>query len=191
MFFKVIKYVSPKTVQLWGFVALTVLLLAMGIVFLCGQSGGWGPVLLYVLIQIFFYLGPNATTYLIPAELFPTQFRCTSHGLSAAAGRFGGITAQLIITFAYGNSIVTYDSGTSVPVSQANSRKLGIIFVVFCVITALGAGLTWLLTPETRDKYGNPRSLKTLAKGYRHLKELNGETDPEDRALNNLQSQRT
>lgn len=184
IFFKVIKRVSPRTLQLWGFVAITVLLLAMGIVFLAVPSGGWGPILLYVLLQIFFYLGPNPTTYLIPAELFPTQLRCTCHGLSAAAGRFGGIIAQLIITFAYAGSTVNTNSGTC----NSNTQGLGVIFIVFSVFSALGAGLTWLLTPETRDKHGHPRSLKTLAKGYRHLYQLKGETDPEDKAMNNLQS---
>jgi MFS transporter, PHS family, inorganic phosphate transporter len=33
----------------------------------------------------------------IPAEVFPTRFRCTCHGISAAAGKLGSILAQLIV----------------------------------------------------------------------------------------------
>lgn len=38
-------------------------------------------------------LGPNATTFIYPAELFPTRFRATGHGISAAAGKLGAIIA--------------------------------------------------------------------------------------------------
>ena len=39
---------------------------------------------LYALQLTFDYLGPGATTYIIPGELFPTSVRATCHGLSAA-----------------------------------------------------------------------------------------------------------
>ncbi len=31
--------------------------------------------------------GPNATTWLLPSELFPTETRAMSHGLAAATGK--------------------------------------------------------------------------------------------------------
>lgn len=36
-------------------------------------------------------VGPNCTTFLIPAEVFPTRVRGTAHGISAAAGKCGAI----------------------------------------------------------------------------------------------------
>jgi hypothetical protein len=32
----------------------------------------------------------------IPAEVFPTQYRATCHGISAASGKLGSIIAQVI-----------------------------------------------------------------------------------------------
>ena len=43
---------------------------------------------IYAIAQFFFYFGPNSTTFIIPAEVFPTHVRSTAHGISAAAGKF-------------------------------------------------------------------------------------------------------
>ena len=45
--------------------------------------------------------GPNATTWLLPSELFPTEIRAFAHGVSAAAGKLGALIAGL--TFAHVN----------------------------------------------------------------------------------------
>jgi nitrate/nitrite transporter NarK len=39
--------------------------------------------------------GPNATTFIVPAECYPTRIRATAHGVSAAAGKIGATIAQL------------------------------------------------------------------------------------------------
>ena len=181
-FIKLIKYVTPKTMQVWGFVVLTALLLVTGIVLLASKTGSSAFIVLYVLVQLNFSLGPNTTTYLIPAELFPTRFRCTCHGLSAAAGRLGGITAQLIVTLSpFAQSLIgPPTSKVSAELQSSNIQTVGRLFAVLCIFPALGAALSWFLTPETRDKHGNARSLETLAKGNAHLKKLNREADPED-----------
>ncbi|MCL4451447.1 MAG: MFS transporter [Candidatus Thermoplasmatota archaeon] len=44
-------------------------------------------------------IGPNSTTFLLPTELFPTNIRTTSHGISAGAGKLGaGIFSFLVLT---------------------------------------------------------------------------------------------
>jgi len=48
------------------------------------------------LAQLFFNFGPNTTTFIIPGECFPTRYRSTGHGLSAAMGKIGAIIAQVI-----------------------------------------------------------------------------------------------
>jgi MFS transporter, PHS family, inorganic phosphate transporter len=35
----------------------------------------------------------------IAAEVFPTKYRCTCHGISAAAGKLGSIIAQVFLTY--------------------------------------------------------------------------------------------
>jgi PHS family inorganic phosphate transporter-like MFS transporter len=39
--------------------------------------------------------GPNSTTFVIPGEAFPTRYRSTAHGISAASGKLGAIIAQV------------------------------------------------------------------------------------------------
>src|SRR5437764_4487208 len=41
--------------------------------------------------QFFFNFGPNATTSIIPAEVFPSRVRGLGHGVSAAVGKLGAI----------------------------------------------------------------------------------------------------
>lgn len=38
----------------------------------------------------------NTTTFIIPGEVFPTRYRSTAHGISAASGKFGAIIAQIM-----------------------------------------------------------------------------------------------
>ncbi|KIK70069.1 hypothetical protein GYMLUDRAFT_539803 [Collybiopsis luxurians FD-317 M1] len=49
----------------------------------------------FALLQFFFNFGANATTYVYPAEVFPTRFRAFAHGLSAASGKAGAIISAL------------------------------------------------------------------------------------------------
>lgn len=49
----------------------------------------------FALLQFFFNFGANATTYIYPAEVFPTKFKATAHGISAASGKAGAIISAL------------------------------------------------------------------------------------------------
>lgn len=51
-------------------------------------------VFLYCLANFFQNFGPNTTTFVIPGEIFPTRYRSTAHGISAASGKLGAIVAQ-------------------------------------------------------------------------------------------------
>uniref|UniRef100_A0A0D3C4G9 Major facilitator superfamily (MFS) profile domain-containing protein n=1 Tax=Brassica oleracea var. oleracea TaxID=109376 RepID=A0A0D3C4G9_BRAOL len=50
-----------------------------------------GFVIMYSLTFFFANFGPNATTFIVPAEIFPARFRSTCHGISAASGKVGAI----------------------------------------------------------------------------------------------------
>lgn len=50
---------------------------------------------LYCLSNFFQNFGPNTTTFVIPGEAFPTRYRSTAHGISAASGKFGAVIAQV------------------------------------------------------------------------------------------------
>ena len=70
------------------------------------QSNGTVKLLmfLYCLANFFQNFGPNVTTFVIPGEVFPTRYRSTAYGISAACGKVGAIVAQVIF-FVKGDSI--------------------------------------------------------------------------------------
>ena len=52
-------------------------------------------VFLYCLANFFQNFGPNTTTFIVPGEVFPTRYRSTGHGISAASGKLGAVIAQV------------------------------------------------------------------------------------------------
>ncbi|RQM11275.1 hypothetical protein B5M09_013570 [Aphanomyces astaci] len=77
-----------------GFAMLTILFLVMAI-WLTELKTSYRTlfVVIYSFAQFFFNFGPNTTTFVIPAEVFPTQVRSTDHEISAASGKAGAILA--------------------------------------------------------------------------------------------------
>lgn len=59
------------------------------------SSGTDAFVFLYCLTNFFQNFGPNTTTFIVPGEAFPTRYRSTAHGISAASGKLGAVIAQL------------------------------------------------------------------------------------------------
>ncbi|KAF8214231.1 phosphate transporter [Mycena galopus ATCC 62051] len=87
-----------KQMQLMGFTMLTILFIIMGFaydVLSTTSTGRAAFVFLYCLTNFFQNFGPNTTTFVIPGEVFPTRYRSTAHGISAASGKFGAIVAQV------------------------------------------------------------------------------------------------
>ena len=82
--------------------------------------------------------GANTLTFIIPAEIFPTCYRCTCHGIAAAAGKLGSIFAVLIV---YGIN-AGYDSRT----------RQGLIFILFATFMALGALYSWAYLPDVQRR---------------------------------------
>ena len=54
---------------------------------------------LYYLSSFFNQFGPNATTWLVAGEIFPTDIRATYHGFAATMGKLGAIVASVWISF--------------------------------------------------------------------------------------------
>ncbi|CAD8085486.1 unnamed protein product [Paramecium primaurelia] len=119
-----------KTIQIMGFVALTILFSIMG---LCKDIlGHYLFITLYTLANLFNNFGPNATTFIIPGEVFPTRYRSTCHGISAASGKLGAIISQV------------WFLGLGADNFQA-------IMLVFAVFMGIGLAFTFLI-PETKGK---------------------------------------
>eukprot|EP00884_Botryococcus_braunii_P017220 jgi/Botrbrau1/4181/Bobra.0192s0041.1 len=54
---------------------------------------------LYFASSFFGQFGPNATTWMLPGEIFPTDVRATSHGLSATIGKLGALLAGIFFEY--------------------------------------------------------------------------------------------
>lgn len=107
--------------------------------------------------------GPNSTTYIIPAELFPTRYRATCHGIAAASGKLGSILVQVFSFY--------YKFGSSSP-GDDQTRRYGTILVVFSAAMILGAAITHFFIPEVQEKArrgsiwaGKSKTLEELALG--------------------------
>ncbi|KAJ7234736.1 major facilitator superfamily domain-containing protein [Mycena rebaudengoi] len=126
-----IEKLGRKWIQLQGF-----LLEALFLAILAGKFhtlSKTGFIVCFTLLQFFFNFGANTTTYCYPAEVFPTRFRASAHGMSAAAGKAGAIISALVF-----NKL---------------SEKIGTdkVLWIFVGCSIAGAGFT-LLLPEVRGR---------------------------------------
>jgi PHS family inorganic phosphate transporter-like MFS transporter len=85
--------IGRKPIQIAGFGILTIIFCVLGFAFKALNERHL--LVLYVLAQFFFNFGPNATTFITPAEIFPTRVRSTGHGFSAGMGKLGAVFAQI------------------------------------------------------------------------------------------------
>lgn len=97
--------IGRKPIQLAGFFILTILFIAMG--FGYDKLGANGLLGIYVVAQFFFNFGPNSTTFIVPGECFPTRYRSTSHGISAASGKIGSIIGKAAFFIYFHQSLLT------------------------------------------------------------------------------------
>jgi len=54
---------------------------------------------MYFLSSFFNQFGPNSVTFICAAEVYPTPIRATAHGLSAAVGKLGALTAAIMYNY--------------------------------------------------------------------------------------------
>ena len=90
-----IDILGRKRLQFWGFLILAIIFSIIGFGFHTISPGGL--VVLVCLANFFCGFGPNSTTFVIPGEVFPTRYRSTAHGISAASGKIGAIISQALI----------------------------------------------------------------------------------------------
>ncbi|KAF7547584.1 hypothetical protein G7Z17_g7640 [Cylindrodendrum hubeiense] len=141
--------IGRKTIQFGGFCILTILFIVMG--FAYNKLSSNGLLAIYVLAQFFFNFGPNTTTFIVPGEVFPTRYRSTSHGISAASGKIGSIIGQ--------GAIATLRTRGA---TEDNAAPwMNHVLEIYALFMLLGC-LTTLLIPETARKT---------------LEELSGEDD--------------
>ncbi|KAI8690649.1 hypothetical protein LRP88_07917 [Fusarium phalaenopsidis] len=122
------------------------------------KDGAPATVVFVAICHFMFNFGANTLTFMIPAEIFPTCYRCMCHGISAAAGKLGSLVAVLVV---YGIN-QSYDADT----------RQGLIFLLFGSVAAVGAIFSWAYLPNSQrwveydgKKYLESKTLEELGEG--------------------------
>jgi PHS family inorganic phosphate transporter-like MFS transporter len=120
-----------KAIQLLGFGMMAASFIAIALLG-DGKTIIVPFVLLYCLNYFFTEFGPNTTTFVLPAEIFPASVRTTSHGISATVGKLGAAVG----TFSF-------------PLLQAKFGLPGPMWIAgaSCIV---GLAITWSLLPEPK-----------------------------------------
>ncbi|KAJ8610402.1 hypothetical protein MRB53_038564 [Persea americana] len=132
--------VGRKPIQLMGFILLTIFFIIWG--FAYQQVGTSGAVALFVLCNFFFNFGPNATTFIVPGECFPTRYR--SH-LTV----FPLLQERLVLSLL--KSFIGPLRQIGAPPGSTASPWLNHVLEIFALFMLLGC-FTTLLIPETKRK---------------------------------------
>jgi PHS family inorganic phosphate transporter-like MFS transporter len=129
-----------KSIQVMGFAMMAAAFTAMALI--PDIEKLVVPFLLVYGVSYFFTeFGPNATTFVYPAEIFPVEARTTGHGIASAAGKLGGFVGVFLFPI-----LMSWHGLLSAELAAA-------------IVSVLGIGVTVWLLPETRG-----RSLEELSR---------------------------
>ena len=115
---------GPKWLQTVGFVMITVMFSLMACT--------WNPLsnlpellfAIYCLLLFSLSFGPNLTTYIMPARVYPKEVRTTFNGLSAAGGKLGAVVGVYMFS------------------AIADVSSYPVVMVVSAIISLVGAVVT-------------------------------------------------
>ncbi|RCV10440.1 hypothetical protein SEVIR_2G118700v4 [Setaria viridis] len=135
--------VGRKAIQFLGFAMMMSFMLAIAALY-DGLTASPGRrtwlVVMYAVTFFFANFGPNSTTFIVPAEIFPAHLRATCHGMSAAAGKVGAIFATFGFMYAAQMADGSEAAETGYPLGigartslfvLGASNVLGILFTCF------------------------------------------------------------
>jgi MFS transporter, PHS family, inorganic phosphate transporter len=123
-----------RNIQVLGFAVMALMFLLIGLIPSVTVTAA--PfILLYGVSYFFTEFGPNTTTFVYPAEIFPVEVRTTGHGISAAAGKLGAFLGAFLF-----------------PDFLAASMGIRGAEIISGVVAAVGVLLTVALLPEPKGK---------------------------------------
>jgi MFS family permease len=123
-----------RSIQIIGFGVMALMFLLIGLI-PSATTVAAQFVLLYGISYFFTEFGPNTTTFIYPAEIFPVEVRTTGHGLSAGAGKMGAFAGAFLF-----------------PEMLASSLGIRGAEIVAGVVAVAGLLLTIALLPEPKGK---------------------------------------
>ncbi|KIY51532.1 MFS general substrate transporter [Fistulina hepatica ATCC 64428] len=126
-----LEYMGRRNIQLMGFLLTSLFLGVLAGCFSWLSDAAF--IVCFTFLQFFFNFGANTTTFLYPAEVFPTRYKALAHGISAACGKIGSIISSIGF-----NQLI--DS-----IGTAN------VLWIFFAVSLLGVPFT-LLLPEVKGR---------------------------------------
>ncbi|KAG6486624.1 probable inorganic phosphate transporter 1-8 [Zingiber officinale] len=156
-----IDVIGRFTIQILGFAMMTVFMLGLAIPYHHWTTPGnqIGFVVMYGFTFFFANFGPNSTTFIVPAEIFPARLRSTCHGISAATGKLGAIIGSFgFLYLAQNPNPAKADHGYPAGIGVRNSLFL----LAGCNLLGL---LCTFFVPESKGK---------------SLEEISGENEGKD-----------
>ncbi|KAJ3071260.1 Inorganic phosphate transporter pho84 [Podochytrium sp. JEL0797] len=127
-----IEKMGRKPIQMMGFAIIGICLAILAATWDTISTNQVPFLVVYTIANFFMQFGPNTTTFVIPGEVFPTRFKATCHGMSAAFGKMGAIIGI--------QAVGPYFATNTVPV-----------MAIFSAVMFSGLVAT-LLLPETKGK---------------------------------------
>ncbi|XP_008787383.1 inorganic phosphate transporter 1-4-like [Phoenix dactylifera] len=143
-----IDIIGRFTIQAIGFFMMTVFMLGLAIPYDHWTTPGnhIGFIVMYAFTFFFANFGPNSTTFIVPAEIFPARLRSTCHGISAASGKLGAIVGSFgFLYLAQNKDPAKTDHGYHPGIGVRNSLFL------LAACNLLGFFFTFLV-PESKGK---------------------------------------
>ncbi|KAI9275686.1 major facilitator superfamily domain-containing protein [Phascolomyces articulosus] len=130
-----------KPIQFLGFGMVGIMFIILGAAWnVLHDTSVAAFIVIFAIAQFFFNFGPNTTTFVLPAEVFPTRHRAKAHGIASASGKLGAIIA----TFAF-NALA--DVGGP----EGKRHFLPGVLIIFGVIMLICIFFTtWV--PETKGR---------------------------------------
>jgi PHS family inorganic phosphate transporter-like MFS transporter len=77
----------------------------------------------------------------IPSEIFPTRYRCTCHGISAASGKLASVFVQATLPH----------MSFGLDATDLNSNGMGWVLIIFSGALLLGSFFAWAWIPEVQS----------------------------------------
>jgi len=130
---------GPIKLQIIGFAGMAAGLTVLA--FAAGSSGvGDSNLFLvftgFILFNLLMNMGPNATTFILPAELFPTSIRASAHGLATASAKVGAALGIFLLPIFKDNFGIT-----TTLIVVAFASLLGLLITFMFRVNTVGQSL--------------------------------------------------
>jgi MFS transporter, PHS family, inorganic phosphate transporter len=145
-----IETIGRKKIQTVGFGVMAGMFFLIAVV--PSVSASVVPFVLVFGISYFFTeFGPNTTTFVYPAEIFPTEVRTTAHGIAAGMGKLGAFVGVYLLTDNLDAWGIRTIEGVCAGVALA-----GLLFTLACLPESAGKSLEDLEREANVDFRASP-----------------------------------